>query len=249
MKLRINAVSDVGLVRLRNEDMVLVFPELVRDSQLNKVVTIDDENKIFIAAVADGMGGHSAGDYASKYLLGNMLSEISELPADLTEEQLKDYFISMIESIHRQIVKESKMDSSKSGMGSTLISLLFYSSKIYLINVGDSRFYRFRDGILKKMSKDHSLAESLGQDRSSSHVLLNSVGGGENVFVEINDVTDYLIDNDIVFLCSDGLSDMISDEKIESVLSENSSINSLVNAAKDAGGKDNISIVLIKIEE
>ena len=132
-------------------------------------------------------------------------------------------------------------------MGSTFNGLLFYGNKIFNINIGDSRFYRFRDGILKQMSKDHSLAEVTGLDRNESHVLLNSVGGGETVFVEMTNVTDYILENDIILLCSDGLSDMVSNDEIEKVLIKNAATSDLLDKAKVNGGQDNISIVLCMV--
>ena len=247
MKLIINAVSDKGLVRKRNEDMVLVENNLVRDKQYSTIENINQDNSIFLIAVADGMGGHNAGDFASEYLMNSVSKFLTKIPINLSEDDLINFFELSITDIHNELNKKGLVETDHSGMGSTFNGLLFYGNKIFNINIGDSRFYRFRDGILKQMSKDHSLAEVTGLDRNESHVLLNSVGGGETVFVEMTNVTDYILENDIILLCSDGLSDMVSNDEIEKVLIKNAATSDLLDKAKVNGGQDNISIVLCMV--
>lgn len=247
MKLIINAASDKGLVRQRNEDMILVGSSLVRDSQFSTVQNIDDENTIFLFAVADGMGGHNAGDCASEYVVNSIAKIISNMPINLSEDDLTNFLELSFSDIHNELNNKGKLEKERAGMGSTFNGLLFYNQKILNINIGDSRFFRFRDGILKQMSKDHSLAEVTGLNRNESHILLNSVGGGESIFVEIKNVTDLILENDILLLCSDGLSDMISNDEIENVLTKSATTSALIDASKANGGHDNISVVLCMV--
>lgn len=246
IKLLVQAVSDVGLKRTNNEDMVLVQNDFIRDKDIKTEIVIENNDEPLLFAVADGMGGHNAGELASELLLKKLIEEVYKNKLPETFDSLKDYFYSVIKSIHLSLINEGLAEPSKRGMGSTLIAILFFKEKVYYINAGDSRLYRFRSGILKQISKDHSLAAATGLARNASHVLLNSVGGGENVFIDFVDITDLVISDDTILLCSDGLSDLVSDEEIESIIDKNFSSEELVIAAKNAGGKDNISIVLLK---
>ncbi len=246
IKLLIQAVSDVGLKRTNNEDLVLVNKNFVRDNELKTEITIENEIEPVLIAVADGMGGHNAGELASELLLQKLSGIVHQNALPLSFDELKNFFNREVTLIHQSLIYEGINDSSKIGMGSTLIALLFLNGNVYYINAGDSRLYRFRSGMLKQLSRDHSLAEATGQDRNSSHILLNSVGGGENVFIDFVDISDIVIKEDAFLLCSDGLSDLVTDESIEVLLNDTFSVEELVLAAKNAGGKDNISIVLMK---
>lgn len=247
MKLIINSVSDKGLVRKRNEDMALVGNNLVRDNQFSTIENLDKENNFYLLAVADGMGGHNAGDFASEYVMNSFTKILNSIPHNLSEDDLINFIELSVTEIHKKLNKQGNENNERSGMGSTFNGILFYMDQIYNINIGDSRFYRFRDGILKQMSKDHSLAEVTGLDRNESHVLLNSIGGGETVFVEMINVTNLILENDILLLCSDGLSDMISNDEIEKVLLKNATTASLLEEAKLHGGHDNISLILCMV--
>jgi len=246
MYLEISAICDVGLKRKNNEDIILIGSAIFRDEEKNYDVDINPSGP-FIAAVADGMGGHKAGELASAAVLERMRIRVNTLPPGLSYKELKNIFDLEVKDIHNNLCEIGSIDNSKKGMGSTLIAVVFYENKIFMINAGDSRLYRFRRGILKQLSRDHSLAEIMGHNRNSSHMILNSIGGGENVFIDFVDLTESLLENDYILLCSDGLSDMIPAEEIESILDNNPNVNELTKAAKKAGGKDNISIVLIKI--
>ena len=141
-------------------------------------------------------------------------------------------------------------------MGTTLTGLFGYGGRIYLINIGDSRTYRYRSGILKQMSRDHSMQEKYHDYSLPSNMIYNCLGGGspvEEVFADLTDITDQVMDDDRYIVCSDGLSDMVADDDIEAIINRTLSSNTtstdtvreLVEAAKKAGGKDNISILLV----
>jgi|GEM_PF-1092590 len=247
MKFNIKAASDPGLKRNHNEDMILVGTDLLRDDNLEVELDRDLHNSPLLLAVSDGMGGHSAGDVASLTVLRELAVAMNGLAGNLDFEKLKDYFTETIKEIHSGLVEQAKLDSAKKGMGATLIAILFYADKIFYINAGDSRLYRFRRGILKQISKDHSLAEAAGYDRGTTHVLLNSVGGGQKVDVDFFDITESVISGDIFLLCSDGLTDLVDDETIEKILDVNPEPFVLVNEAKKNGGLDNISTILAEV--
>ena len=244
MKLYIDALSDVGSFRSSNEDMILVGDKIFRDDFYQVDV---DLNKPCLIAVADGMGGHNAGEVASEIVLTRLRETVESLDSNLNDNELKQIFEKKVKEIHNFLLEEGLKDNSKFGMGSTLVALLFYEGKIYNILAGDSRFYRYRDGFLKQMTRDHSLSELTGEDRGNTHLILNSVGGGETVFIDFKNVTKNVLEDDLLMLCSDGLTDMLPDEVIEYTLSEEDSIHKLAAKANQAGGKDNISIVLIDV--
>lgn len=246
MNLEIAAICDVGIKRKNNEDIILIGNAILRDEEKHYNVEVNPSGP-FIAAVADGMGGHKAGELASAAVVERMRIRVNTLPPGLSFKEIKNIFDLEVKDIHDNLCEIGSMDNSKKGMGSTLIAAVFYENKIFMINAGDSRLYRFRRGILKQLSRDHSLAEIMGHNRNTSHLILNSIGGGENVFIDFVDLTESLFEDDYILLCSDGLSDMLTSEEIESILDEDPNIIGLTAAAKKAGGKDNISIVLIKI--
>lgn len=235
-------------MREHNEDMVLIGEDIFRDDKRELTIDIDD-SQIFFIAVADGMGGHNAGEVASELVLKRMAEKVETIEKGLTEKELAEKFSIWAREIHSFIIEEGNKDPSKKGMGSTLIGVLFYGGKVYYINVGDSRLYRFRRGNLVQISKDHSLREALRSKDVPSNIILNSFGGGEKIFIDFHPVGGVVLSNDMLVLCSDGLSDMLSDDEIEEILSNEKEniVNKLVDEAKKRGGEDNISVVLIHI--
>jgi protein phosphatase len=246
MELKISAVSDKGCVRERNEDMVLVGDHIFRDSSEQIEVNIGNDKKFFVA-VADGMGGHNAGEVASEIVLKKMSEKINMLDTSLTDDELKQKIANWAKDIHVFMLNEGDNDLTKKGMGSTFIGVLFYGNKVFYMNVGDSRLYRFRRGNLMQMSKDHSLSEVTGNKNIDSSILINSFGGGEKFFIDFAPVGGTILNEDVLVLCSDGLTKMLTDDEIEKILSEDNPINKLLMKAKDNGGEDNISIILVSI--
>jgi len=247
MKLEISGISDEGCVRDHNEDMVLIGDDIFRDGSKKTVINASEENWKYFVAVADGMGGHNAGEVASEIVLQKMKQKVNALEMNLSEKALSEKISDWAKEIHLEILNEGDKDDSKRGMGSTLIGVLFYNESAFLMNVGDSRLYRFRRGNLMQMSKDHSLREMTKNQNVASNIIVNSFGAGEKIFVDFERVGGKLIDNDVFLLCSDGLSDMLTDDEIESILSKEDSLDNLVEEAKNKGGEDNISIVLINM--
>lgn len=250
LKISIDSICNVGSVRTNNEDIISLDGLIFRDNSFQINLEPETSNNRFLISVSDGMGGHNAGEVASEIVVSELQQFKQELAKELpaNTDELKSLFQKKVKEIHKKLTDEGKRDHNKHGMGATFISVLFLDNRVFYFSAGDSRLYRFRRGILRQISKDHSLAELIGDARSKSHIILNSVGGGESVFIDFIEITEQLLDEDILLLCSDGLTDMLSDDTIESQLEKNISASDLCNLAKVAGGKDNISIALLKLQ-
>jgi len=239
MKITASALTDVGLRRTNNEDCVFA----------------DCSNGLFI--VADGMGGHAAGEVASAIAVETICSQFpprAEAPAD-SEACLQQAFINASRSI-RQVAKAEEI---KRGMGTTLSVLYIEGETAQLAHVGDSRIYRLRGTEFQQLSIDHSLvAEQIRmgilspeEARSSQmrNILLQAVGLEDKVDTFL--LRQPLRTEDLFLLCSDGLTDMLDDEQIYRHLHQDISLEQiseqLIEAAKEAGGRDNVSVIVVKI--
>ena len=139
-------------------------------------------------------------------------------------------------------------------MGCTLTGVVWHYGKIYLVNAGDSRTYRFRGGILRQLSTDQT-ERGITDNPQASKALLNCIGGGLTGKVLTDDITNKIIDNDVILICSDGLTDMLTDDEIEALLNEGITTDGmgqglaekLKEKACEAGGYDNVSIILAKL--
>jgi len=243
MRLSACSLSDVGLVRSHNEDGCFVS---VADG---------------LFMVADGMGGHAAGEVASDLALNRVREQA--LPA-LQGPDAADPAAVLAEAVRfagREIALSAEHNPAWRGMGTTLTILLLRDGRARLLHVGDSRLYRFRDGRLEQLSDDHTLVEdqlrhgviSAEEAAASSlrHVLLQAVGVSEPL--EICDKSFDLAGGDRFLLCSDGLSDMLGDERIAALFAATGQPEhlcaQLVDEAKAAGGKDNITVVVVEVEQ
>ena len=247
-------VSDVGLQREHNEDSFVVLKEY----------------DLFV--VADGMGGHRAGDVASK-LATETISEFFKSTANddvtwpfhfdtnLSEEENR--LLTGIRVANRQIFERSMRSRAYHGMGTTVVGAMFSSRKnrMYIGHVGDSRCYRVRGGAIQLLTRDHSLINDyllampdLTEEQRSElpkNVITRALGMQDQVVVDIQH--DEPIPGDVYCLCSDGLSGMVQDEEILKIVSGAADIReacaNLISRANEHGGEDNITAVLIKIEE
>ncbi|MDR3199982.1 MAG: protein phosphatase 2C domain-containing protein [Spirochaetales bacterium] len=240
MKLAVTAICDIGCKRGNNEDMILVGREFFRDTQ-RRLYADTADGIPFALAVADGMGGLERGEEASAFVLSELAAFLSRVPQDLDEDELTEVFTVFTRETHSSLPKDS---------GSTLVGLLVYREKAYRFHAGDSRLYQFRQGRIKRLTKDHSLREMGGNPSAPSNIILNCFGGGEAAFIEFAPLAEGLRPKDTVLLSSDGLHDLVSTAEIEAILTEGkSSAEKLVAAAKAKGGKDNISVIYAQIEE
>lgn len=238
------AATDIGLVRDTNEDSFIV------------------DNNLGLFIVADGLGGHRGGEVASRLVV----ETITDYLKKTTEERLETNYLAninkAIRKAHEVIIKTSSGDLELSGMGSTLVmGLLDSEANLYIVNVGDSRAYLYRNHKLHLLTHDHSLAADLvreGNLRAEEirfHPLRNTV----TQFVGIDSFdAGYqekiaLRGSDIIILCSDGLWEMFSDKEIEEYATKEKGprnlCHGLIDAAKTAGGKDNITVIIIEIKE
>ena len=249
MRLSVAAVCDRGCVREHNEDMVLVGEELLRDGKLEIVVNLVQGQRPFICAVADGMGGHHAGEAASEIALTMLLGSVESIEAGLAPGELAERFRGRAQETHARLLEEGRADPTRKGMGTTLVGVLFYEGRAFYMNAGDSRLYRFRGGNLMQVSRDHSLREVTRDPDAPSNVIVNSLGGSERMFLDFDPAGSRFLDGDALLLCSDGLTGMLPDDDIEKMIAGGASAQVLADSAKTRGGEDNLSVILVRVEQ
>ena len=246
-KIVLTAASRVGCVRSNNEDMILAYDQFIR-SEAYKTELLTESTDRFVIALADGMGGHKAGEIASADVLSNLQYYISDLPRNLTSGEFNECMVEWLDSVHKTIESKGHVNPEMSEMGTTLVGVVYYNGKYYWLNCGDSRLYRFRDGVLPQISVDQSLNTLKGEKRHSN-ILTNCIGGGSlHSYLDIYEFTDEVLPGDVYMLCSDGLSDMVPDADIERMMSDGATANDLCEAAIVAGGYDNVSVCIFKVE-
>ena len=244
-QLEIQALSQVGLVRDNNEDMVSLGGILLRNDQMSlPPISLDNESQFYLL-VADGMGGHEHGEQASQGLLEHLDRCFKDglIKADTLEDDLRFYVKMFSDELNQQASEEGQVRP----MGCTLTGMVWSQGKAYLLNAGDSRTYRYRDGILRQLTQDETMRGITGNPFDSK-ALLNCIGGGAEGNLMMEDLTERLHKGDLLLICSDGLTDMLSDEEIEQILDDSSQpVDELYEAACQRGGVDNVSIILAKI--
>ena len=225
-------ISDLGLVRDNNED---VFHEIPL-------------HRFFI--LADGMGGHNAGEIAAKEVVHHLSTSVCQF----FSSQEPYYHEDLPSQLHQAIVQAnlwvhalSEQKKELSGMGTTLCCLLVHQDSLIYAHVGDSRIYRFRGG-LQQLTEDHSLLNT--SPTAGKNIITRAIGTSPSVEPEIS--LSKLEPNDIYFLCSDGLTDFVSDEELGDILTKNHSCiktasRRMIETAKTKGGSDNITVLMIKI--
>jgi len=237
--LSVYGACDIGCVKPNNEDMIMLGEEIFRDSSRHFVF---ETERTLIIAVADGIGGMENGEVASEITLSRLRILAANLGENLTNEQIKQKFEDYTQQTHLEIGERG---------GSTLAGLLLYEGKVFRYHAGDSRIYLLRGGELRRLTVDHSLCESGGDPAAPSNIITNSLGGGGSAFIEFAEI-EPLEHNDIYLLSSDGLHDLISFDVISETLKlreedlDEALAEKLLWMAKEAGGKDNISVVTIK---
>jgi protein phosphatase len=210
--------------------------------------------------LADGMGGYNAGEVASQMLTSFMASELGRWLQDAGREaragEVKRAMDICVDNANRAIFNAANSNPQYAGMGTTLVVAVFRDNRVLLGHVGDSRCYRLRDGRLQQVTRDHSLLQEQidaglitpeqAAFSANKNLVTRAVGVEDTVLLETHqhDVQA----GDLFLLCSDGLSDMLDDASIAQVLLAHDSLESstrgLIDAANDAGGKDNISVIL-----
>ncbi|MFA6812187.1 MAG: protein phosphatase 2C domain-containing protein [Bacteroidaceae bacterium] len=248
MFLRFFAITNIGLKRNNNEDLAIIQNDIVTESQMLTAYSVDTDSPI-VVAVADGMGGQNGGEVASRLIIESLMIWRHTLPNDADFKTTKKSITDFTKETHRFIQKKAQETPDLYGMGSTLISMVWTKKTTIFVNIGDSRLYLFRDKWLKQISNDHSMRNLTHNPDTPSNLIYNSLGSGETSFADISDITTTVKEDDIYLLCSDGLSDMISDNEIETILRKGPSATNLLHAAINAGGRDNITIILIQVKK
>lgn len=247
MKIRYEVVSDVGHKRSNNEDMALVFGSFVRDSELSSMVPMARRPR-FTALVADGMGGYGGGEIASEMTLHSFNTFIGALPPDLSPREVAQVTKEWFRVANDDVIARAATDPALTNMGCTLTGIFTYGQTDYMINAGDSRVYRWRYRALRQLSTDHSERERSGDSSVPSNLIYNAVGVS-GAFVDVTNLTDEMpvIDGDVYIICSDGLCDMVTDEVIAKILDGGGTAADLVDAALDAGGDDNCTVIMLTV--
>ncbi|MCR5014047.1 MAG: protein phosphatase 2C domain-containing protein [Bacteroidales bacterium] len=243
--LKIQALSKVGLVRQNNEDMLSLGGLLLRDEAMTLTVDLDEKSQFYLL-VSDGMGGHEFGERASQELLEHLGTCFKE--GVFKEESFADDLREQVKSFNDRINQEAIDEGQLKPMGCTLTGVVWAHGKVYLLNAGDSRTYRFRNGILRPLTKDETIRAATGNPYASK-ALLNCIGGGAEGYLNVEDITDRILCGDSLLICSDGLSDMVTDEHLEVVLNESENpVDELYDIACHNGGIDNVSLIVAEIK-
>lgn len=238
------AKSDIGKVREINQD--------------SYYITEDQFANIHLYILADGMGGCNAGDIASKLAIKCAKSYIENNFLDTPKD--KESLVQLIGSsmeYANMVIYEKSLENKQNfeGMGTTLEICLIYNNKAYIGHIGDSRIYRIRKGVMRKLTKDHSYVQKLVEDGTitreeanvhpKKNMLIKALGC--TPFVEPDIRARNIEKNDILIMCSDGLTNMVTEEKIFSIIQDNpqNAADILIEEARNAGGYDNITVVII----
>jgi protein phosphatase len=230
------AQTDTGMRRKRNEDSLLVL------------------ESFGLFAVADGMGGHRGGEQASQIAVAEIArayqTDVFEGEAHEGVPRRASELGRAMQMANAAILEESKRKRELEGMGTTICAARFSPNKrrVYIAHVGDSRCYRFRKGQLKQMTADHTMAD-LGVQGPAAAQLSRAVGIWPTVPIDM--LMAVPAPNDVYLLCSDGLTKMLPDEAIAQILDRESdpkhAVAALVDTANARGGKDNITVVLVRV--
>lgn len=219
-------------------------------------------SKAFYAIVADGMGGHNAGEVASNMATTIISEYINKRYSDeLTYDELKIILLKAVEEANTHILTESMTSKERGGMGTTLITCFVTNDKAIVTHVGDSRVYIIRKDTIYRITKDHSLVAQLVEEgkiteeealhHPQKNVITRAIGTDTSVDIDMCEFE--LEDSDIILLCTDGLSNMLTDEEILNTVTESENViispNNLVKYANEKGGEDNITAVVLKYAE
>ncbi|HLI89867.1 MAG TPA: Stp1/IreP family PP2C-type Ser/Thr phosphatase [Ktedonobacteraceae bacterium] len=247
LRLDVAQLTDVGRKRPHNEDnMAYVIP---KDMQV-----MTRKGALFI--VADGMGGHAAGEVASEIAVDT----VSNVYYQDDSDDIPTALLHAIRRANALIHQRAAEDMLRSGMGTTCVAAVLRGSTAFIANVGDSRAYLIRRGLIRQISQDHSWVEEqvraglLTRDQARSHAQRNVITRclGTQAEVEIDVFTEVLEEGDSLILCTDGLSGLISEEELRVTVEQyapQESVYHLVERANENGGPDNITAIVIRVEE
>ena len=228
--------SEVGLHRSGNEDSALINGVLI--------------------AVADGMGGHAGGEVASKVAITTLAQILPLLNNDeMDSESLEDFLQSAVLEVDHEIKLTAEADDRLSGMGTTLTAIALYREKAYVLHTGDSRAYRLRGKEFLQITKDHSVVQELidaGKITESEAAVHPQRSVLTNVLMGHGNITSLLIEYDVkagdkFLLCSDGLSNVVTNAEIHQLISDPDAISKLISLTYERGAPDNVTVVVAEV--
>lgn len=237
--------TDIGMHRKENQDRIEIPNE---------------KSKLKLFIVADGMGGANAGGVASQmaieYVKNTIIDGFEETGYE--RENIEELIRKAIVDANKYVYNQSKLNSEYSGMGTTISVALVVKNKVYIGHIGDSRIYRIRKHIMRQLTKDHSYVQELlrnktitkeeAENHPQKNILLKVLGCEPEIEPDI--MVKGFVKDDILLLCSDGLTNMIDKDDIHEMISEGKhnlkdTCNDLISRSKNNGGYDNISVILI----
>ena len=235
--------TDPGKVRSHNEDSVAI---------------VENQNGEHLVVVADGMGGHKAGEVASSLAVNELSKRFSELSSIGTKEEAVVWLKEIIDEINIKILKYAEEHVDATGLGTTCVCSIITNDFLLFGNIGDSSGYVYKNGKLYKVTKDHTLVnillengeltESAAKVHPQKNVLMKALGAAEKIDMDIFDV-----ERDVsgVFLCSDGLTNMLTPEQVEKILNDENldieeQVNKMIMKANMRGGTDNITVAYVR---
>ena len=236
--MKVFSITDVGKVRKMNQDYVFATDE-PQGTLPNLLV------------VADGMGGHKAGDFASKFTVETLKEEIKHS----LKEGPKEVLLDAVQVVNKKLIETAEKDIKLDGMGTTLVAATIIDHTLHFINVGDSRLYLINQEV-KQLSRDHSLVEEMlrlggiSEEEAKHHpdknIITRAIGVKEDVEADYYEYA--LKKGDVILMCTDGLCNMVNEDEIFTIIKSARDIveagQLLINRANENGGKDNIGVVL-----
>lgn len=237
--MKVFSATDIGQKRKMNQDYIFTSQE-----------PIGNLPNLFV--VADGMGGHNAGDFASRYGVSVMVETVRR---DKNFNPVK-IMRNAMEAANREVLEQSREEPAMAGMGTTMVACTLVGGYAYVANVGDSRLYLAND-TMTQISQDHSLIAEMvrlgeltpeeGRNHPDKNIITRAIGTADTVQVDFFDFR--LNQDDQILMCSDGLSNMVEDARMFEILKDDSiedKSEALIQEANANGGKDNIAVIVIR---
>lgn len=234
-------------------------PGKVRDHNEDNVIILNNENNEYILAVADGMGGHKAGEVASAIVINHLTEEFYRLETLGTKDNAIEWLRNIVTEMNNKIFDYTKENPDSKGMGTTFVCAIITNDYLLYGNIGDSSGFVIKSKKLHKVTKDHTLVNllvstgELTEEEAKYHprknVLMRALGANNPIDIDIFDVDTNIAG---ILLCSDGLTNMLTPDQIERVLSTEETpkeaLEKLIKKANARGGNDNISIAYLRKE-
>ena len=244
--MRAYAKTDIGKAREMNQDFYYVSKE---------------KNGMRLCVLADGMGGYKGGEIASNLATSSARKYIEERfkKIETTTENIQNLIKEAMHYANENVYKKSQDNKELEQMGTTLEICIMYGNKVYIGHIGDSRIYRIRKNIIRRITTDHSYVETLVKDGTITreeafyhprkNMLMKALGCNYNIEPDIT-VKGFL-PGDVILMCSDGLTNMLHEDEIYNIINENleEACNKLIEKANALGGYDNISVIIVKRDE